>query len=103
MQENQLVWLTDNHGAQSADVNGYYVSVERLLPAADARFIVRGARHPHRVVASGTRDSSREAMFAGEYAAEHMPGRARGAAGADDRDNGSGASAGFPMTSVAGT
>ncbi len=97
MNKNQLIWLTDNDGTQTEAVNGYYVTVERLHPAADALFIVRGERHAPCVVASGARASSREAMFAGEYVAEHMPVRSPPAAIHDDGDTGSAASAGLSM------
>ncbi len=76
----------------------YCVTVERLHPAAGALFIVRGERHAPGIVASGTRTSSREAMFAGEYVAEHIPVRSPPAASHDDGDTGSAASAGLTMT-----
>ncbi len=55
MNKNQMVWLADNDGTQTAAVNGYHVSVERVLPVADATFNVRAERHAHRIAASGTR------------------------------------------------
>jgi hypothetical protein len=69
MTKDSFVWLTDGHGVVTADVNGYVVSVERLYPASEVRFIVWGAGSP---VGSGVRSSPNEAMLAAEQMAWTM-------------------------------
>ncbi len=69
MASDDFIWLTDGQGVITADVNGYVVSVERLYPASEVRFIVWGAGTP---VGSGIRPSSNEAMLAAEQMARTM-------------------------------
>jgi hypothetical protein len=80
MSEQSLVWLTDGHGVLTADASGYSVTVERLLPAADARFVVWAIEPPRGPLVSGIRPSPREAMQAAEQSAARLCFRARATA-----------------------
>jgi hypothetical protein len=73
MKDPQLLWLTDGAGQLSAKDAEYSVTVERLLPAADAHFKVWTlSREPCEMVASGIRPSVEAAMLAAEETAAAM-------------------------------
>ncbi len=70
----KLVWRSDGGGQLWADAGEHTVSVNRLLPASEARFVLWAANHGP-PLASGTRSSTTEAMVAAEQMLARLAGR----------------------------
>ena len=69
----QLLWHTDADNCLAAEANGYRITVERLLPAVEARFILWSLTSPRQILGSGIRDSVTLAVVAAEEVVGRMP------------------------------